>query len=98
MEDLLSLRNQIDRIDGELVKLFEARMECVLKVAEYKRQNNMEVLHKSREEEVIKKGLSNLKDKKYEASIEDFLNSLMRISRELQAELLSSRNNSEDEK
>lgn len=90
MEDLLELRKEIDRIDSELVRLFEERMQCVLKVAEYKKQNNLEVLHKSREEEIIKNGLQNLKDKRFQASLEKFLNSLMKVSRELQTELLSS--------
>jgi chorismate mutase / prephenate dehydratase len=96
MEDLSSLRSQIDKIDMELVRLFEARMECVLKVAEYKLKNNMEVLHKSREDEVIKRGINNLKDKKLEASLTEFLNSLMKISRELQTEFLMAQNGVEN--
>lgn len=90
MEDLLSLRNEIDRIDSKLVKLFEARMNCVLKVAEYKRKNNLEVLHKSREEEVIQKGLEILNDKKLENALVEFLTSLMNISRGLQTDFLDS--------
>jgi monofunctional chorismate mutase len=96
MEDLLSLRNEIDRIDSELVKLFEARMNCVLKVAEYKRKNSLEVLHKSREEEVIQKGLEKLNDKKLESALVEFLNSLMKISRGLQTVFLDSTVESQD--
>jgi len=58
-----NLRNKIDEIDASLVSLFENRMEVVLKIAEYKKNNNMVILNKSREEAVIKKNLDLVKNK-----------------------------------
>lgn len=55
MEDLKKLRDDIDSIDKELIELFQKRMETVLKVAEYKKKNNVPILNASRENEVIKK-------------------------------------------
>ena len=34
--DLLELREQIDRIDGQIVELYERRMDISRQVAEYK--------------------------------------------------------------
>lgn len=40
MDDLKVYRDKIDKIDAELVALFEERMEIVLKIAAYKRLTN----------------------------------------------------------
>ncbi|MCM8711599.1 prephenate dehydratase [Clostridium sp. SYSU_GA19001] len=90
MDDLSKLREEIDSVDKDLVRLFEKRMEYVLKIAEYKKQHNLTILHKTREEEVIKRGLQSLNNKNFEGALEEFLNSLMKISKELQNQLLSS--------
>ena len=39
MEDLLQLRQEIDEIDQEMVRLFEKRMDVSRRVAEYKIAN-----------------------------------------------------------
>jgi monofunctional chorismate mutase len=90
MEDLNKLREDIDHIDSELVKLFENRMETVLKVAQYKQKNNIEILNTSREEQVIKKAQELLKNKAFEEELVKFFISLMEGSRRLQAELMNS--------
>ncbi len=64
MTKLDEYRIEIDEIDRELVQLFEKRMETVLKVANYKKENGMEVLQSSREEVVLQKAVDNLNDKK----------------------------------
>ena len=35
MKDLLEIREEIDRIDGQMIELYEKRMECTAQVAEY---------------------------------------------------------------
>ena len=52
MEDLRSYRAKIDEIDRQLVSLFEERMEIVLKIADYKKKNNIPILDEGREKEV----------------------------------------------
>lgn len=84
MEELSSLREKIDKIDREMVKLFQERMELACKVAEYKKNNSMEILNVEREEQVIKKQLSNLEDKSIEEETEAFFRNVMSISRSLQ--------------
>lgn len=51
--DIKELRNDIDRIDGELTKLFKERMETAAEIAKYKKENNMPVFNKEREREVL---------------------------------------------
>ena len=43
MKDLLEIREEIDRIDGQMIELYEKRMECTAQVAEYKISNNKAV-------------------------------------------------------
>ena len=38
------LRNEIDRIDRQLMKLFEERMNITREIADYKRANDIPVL------------------------------------------------------
>ena len=49
MDDLKVYRDKIDKIDAELVALFEERMEIVLKIAAYKKANKLPVYNASRE-------------------------------------------------
>ncbi|MDY6013068.1 prephenate dehydratase [Clostridium sp.] len=89
MDDLEVYRKEIDSIDSEITKLFEKRMNTVLKVAEYKKLNNLPIFHKGREEAVIKKNIDRLENKDYEKEIEKFFNGLMEVSRELQSRKLN---------
>ena len=51
--DLMKLREQINEIDSEMLKLFLRRMEVAENVAEYKRQNGLPVLDAERERELL---------------------------------------------
>ena len=43
--DLNELRQEIDQIDDQLVKLFCQRMDVAARVADYKRENNLPIFH-----------------------------------------------------
>ena len=51
--DLKELRNGIDDIDGEILRLFMKRMELCRDVAEYKREHDMPVFQGGREQEIV---------------------------------------------
>ena len=51
--DLKKLRNEIDLIDDQIVKLFGQRMDVAARVAEYKKQNNMPIYVPAREREKL---------------------------------------------
>lgn len=82
--DIEDLRNQIDKIDASLLSLFENRMEVVLKIAEYKKKNNIEILNGAREEAVIKKNLKLVKNGDLFSEVQEFFKSIMEISRSFQ--------------
>lgn len=53
MDRLLELRNKIDSIDKEIIRLFEERMAAADGVAAYKRSVGKAVLDRTREKEKI---------------------------------------------
>lgn len=84
MRNLDELRKEIDRIDDSMRILFEQRMNIVKQVKAFKKNNNIDVLDKQREQEVISKNLSKLQDTSLMEAYEKFLNHLMEVSKELQ--------------
>ena len=53
MMDLKDLRNEINQIDDELVKLFCQRMDIAAQVAAYKKEHTMPILVPAREREIM---------------------------------------------
>lgn len=92
MSDLEGFREEIDSIDKQITNLFEERMNIVLKIAQYKKENNISVLHSSREEEVINNAISNLKNKEYASEITSLLNLVMDISKNIQNKKVTNNN------
>ena len=84
MKDLNYYRDKIDEIDSQLVKLYEERMEIVLKIADYKRDNNIPILNEGREKEVIEKNIERLASKNFAGSLEKLFIYMMALSKEEQ--------------
>lgn len=84
MKEIETLRNQIDVIDDELVELFEKRMELVTKIGYIKECNFMRITDLDREEEVIKRGVSKLKNKDFSREIRAFLEYIIALSKSIQ--------------
>jgi chorismate mutase/prephenate dehydratase len=74
-------RNEIDRIDREIVKLFEQRTNTVEEVAQVKLANGKEILDSSREALVIEKVQSYLENPELKDELADLYTEIMRISR-----------------
>ena len=53
--DLNELRNEINQIDDELLKLFLRRMDVSAQVADYKKSNGLPIYQPQREREILKK-------------------------------------------
>ena len=51
--ELKDYREQIDRIDAELVRLFQERMRVSAAIGAYKKENGLAILDKSREREKL---------------------------------------------
>lgn len=88
MNELEDCRKEIDEIDKELVDLFERRMNVAVRVAEYKKKNNLPIFNEAREKQVIEKNIGILKEKGYADLTRKFFNNLMELSRSLQENLL----------
>lgn len=88
MEDLKIYRDKIDEIDTQLVALFEERMEIAIKIADYKKNNNIPILNEDREREVIEKNTNRLKNKKFKESLVKFFEHMMSLSKEEQEKKL----------
>ena len=50
---LAILREDIDKVDAELLRLLNQRAELVLKVGEFKKANNLAVVHTDREKVLL---------------------------------------------
>lgn len=80
-------RAGIDQVDQEIVALFEQRMEWVKQVIEVKLANGMDILDRSREDQVIQKAVSRLSNQELEPELREFFTEMMRISRSYQAKI-----------
>jgi monofunctional chorismate mutase len=52
---LEDLRNEIDKIDSQIVNLLKQRFDCSLEIANYKKENSLPVLNSEREKEILEK-------------------------------------------
>lgn len=88
MADLQELRKEIDRIDKEMVQLFEERMEICKKVAEYKIETGKKVFDRERENEKIEAVQSLAGNEINRLGVGELFGQIMSISRKLQYKLL----------
>ena len=77
-------RQKIDQIDRQIVALFEERTNVVEEVAKIKLDNDIPILDSGREEQVILKVQSYLKDESLKDELAELYTELMCISREHQ--------------
>ena len=63
MDQLQKYRNEIDNIDKQITELFEKRMDISKEIAICKKEQEIGILNAKREEEVIQKNISYLKNK-----------------------------------
>ncbi|MDO5702176.1 MAG: chorismate mutase [Lachnospiraceae bacterium] len=84
MRNIDELRKEIDRIDSELVRLFEERMNIALEIAAYKKQNGLPILDEGREKAVIEKCVSRLSDHSLDPLLTKWVVYTMGLSKERQ--------------
>ena len=86
--ELSEIRNKIDAVDDQLLKLFLERMDLAEKVAAYKNEHNLPILNKTREREILAKVQAAAGDKEHYAY--HLYSTLFELARSRQAELISS--------
>lgn len=85
---LEALRQEIDKLDKDLLELFEARMLKVSEIADFKKANKLTILDESREEKVLE-NVRVIENPNFVEPAERFLKYIMEISRSVQAEYIS---------
>lgn len=88
MKDLTDIREEIDRIDRQMVALYEARMGLAAEVAEYKISVGKPVLDKQREKEKLQKvqGLVQSEENRY--GVGELFQQIMALSRKRQYQMM----------
>ena len=89
MTDLADIRNKIDKVDKELLDLFEERMKLCEQVAEYKIANGKQVLDSAREKEKIEKVQDSVKDNFNRHAAGELFKQIMAMSRKMQYQILA---------
>lgn len=86
MKDLDTCRKEINRIDDEMKKLFIERMNVVVDVAKYKKENNMAIFDADRERSMKERLSSDLDTLK--PYYLNFLEAMLKESKDYQKEIL----------
>ena len=82
--EIKDLRNQIDSIDEQMVKLFVERMQIAGKVAEYKKENNLSIYDKDREIEILNK-VEKLAGCEFKPYVKNLFSTIMQSSKDYQS-------------
>ncbi|WP_346662992.1 prephenate dehydratase [uncultured Merdimonas sp.] len=88
MTSLTELRNRLDQIDDQIVRLFEERMDLCSQVGEYKIQNGKKVFDRTRENQKLKDVESKVSTEFNKKGIHELYEQLMSMSRKLQYQQL----------
>ena len=82
--DLDIIRQEIDQIDDQIVKLLEERMHLVEDVVAYKKASGKAILDTKREEVIFEKVRNRVSNKKYEETIVETFSDILKRSRDYQ--------------
>lgn len=88
MRDLMTLRNELDEIDNQIVKLYEKRMSVCKEVGEIKIGMKKPVFDKDREDEKIAKVIELTKNPDFKIGVEELYSQLLTQSRKLQYQIM----------
>lgn len=89
MADLNQIREQIDKVDKEIVQLFENRMELCADVAEYKINTGKQVLDTAREKEKLDKVKLSASREENRHDVGELFKQIMAMSRKLQYQIMA---------
>ena len=87
MDELQSLRREIDAIDRQMVELFRQRMDVTARVGEYKRTQGIPVLDQERERQVLR-NKGELAGEELRPAVITLYQTIMALSRRQQRDLM----------
>lgn len=88
MSKLQEARETINKIDREMARLFEQRMDAAKVVAAYKKENGLPIDDFVREKEIIERNCEYIENEEYRSYYVNFLKSNFKISKNLQHKIL----------
>ena len=89
MSELDDIRYKINKIDKEMAKLFEERMNLSKEVADYKIKHAIPILDKNRENEVIKNNSELINDETIKEYYISFMKETMDLSKKYQSRFIN---------
>lgn len=89
MRSLEELRNELDRIDPQIIQLYEERMSVCEEVGEIKIEEGRNVFDRNREQQKLAQVTREAKDPFYKKGLTELFEQLMSQSRKLQYQLLT---------
>lgn len=87
MDKLIKAREEISTVDQEIAALFERRMNAVREVSAYKIEHGLPVYDAAREDSLIEKNSTLIKDDELRGYYVEFLRNTMQVSRHYQETL-----------
>lgn len=88
MDELKSLRDEIDVIDRQIAALLQQRMGVTYRVGQYKVRNNMNVLDEEREKQVLAAKAALSDDPAMQSALVTLFEAIMSLSRKQQRKLV----------
>ena len=89
MRSLEELRNELDRIDPQIIQLYEERMSVCEEVGEIKIEEGRKAFDRNREQQKLAQVTREAKDPFYKKGLTELFEQLMSQSRKLQYQLLT---------
>lgn len=91
--ELKDIRQEIDKIDIELVALIEKRMDLVADVTAYKKQHQLPVLDSQRENYILEKVAGMVTKEQYKETVVQSFMAIMASSRAFQNQFIHDNDN-----
>lgn len=88
MNKLEEARAKIEEIDRDMAKLFEARMQAVVQVAEYKKENNIPIFDPVREKALIEKNIQYIQTDDLKRYYTEYFETQLKVSKDYQKTIL----------
>ena len=83
-KDIKKLREKIDSIDAQILKLYEERMDVVRDIGAYKIENNLPIYDAEREDAKLAEVFASVKNQAYADGAAQLFITLMESSKDLQ--------------
>ena len=92
MNKLEEARLIINSVDDKMIELFKERMKAAEMVAEYKKENNLAVFDKKREDQIIEKNINKHNCSNLEEYYLEWFKSMLKVSKDYQKKIIGDNN------